>query len=75
MITASLRRRVGVFAAREFARHRLRRIPLVGVPRGALDARRAALAAQAGARFFQGRQVSAQDFFAVQALGTRALGG
>ena len=39
MVMASLRRRVGVFAAREFARHRLRRIPLVGVPRAALVGR------------------------------------
>ena len=75
MVMASLRRRVGVYAAREFARHRLRRIPLVGVPRGALDARRAAMAAQAGTRFFQGRQLTALDFFAVQAQGARAMGG
>ena len=35
---AALRRRVGVFAAREMARHRLRRIPFVGVPRAAVVA-------------------------------------
>ena len=32
MIVASMRRRLGVFVCREFARHRLRRLPLVGVP-------------------------------------------
>ena len=30
--TASIRRRVGVMAAREIARHRLRRVPLIEVP-------------------------------------------
>ena len=40
IVTAALRRSVGVFVAREFARHRLRRVPMVGVPRAALDARR-----------------------------------
>ena len=36
---AGLRRYVGVFVAREMARHRLHRVPLVGVPRAVLDAR------------------------------------
>ena len=34
---ASLRRRAGVFVARELARHRLRRVPFVGMTRAALD--------------------------------------
>jgi len=39
-IVAGLRRFVGVSVAREFARHRIHRLPLVGVPRGVVDARR-----------------------------------
>ena len=73
-IIAGMRRRLGTFVSREFARHRLRRLPLVGVPRAALDARRRQLGAAASARFYQGRAESAQDFFAQQAQGARALG-
>jgi len=42
-IVAGLRRFVGVASMREFARHRLHRLPLVGVPRAVIDARRQAL--------------------------------
>ena len=70
---AALRRRVGVFAAREMARHRLRRIPFVGVPR-------AAVVAYTGRpqQVVQDRaQIAAHDFYAFQihaAVG-RAVGG
>ena len=37
--TASLRRRLGTVASRAMARHRLRRVQYVGVPRAVLDAR------------------------------------
>ena len=37
---AATRRRVGIFVLREFVRHRLRRIPYVGVPREQLQAAR-----------------------------------
>ena len=36
--TAATRRRVGVFVLREFVRHRLRRIPYVGVPYSQMQA-------------------------------------
>ena len=36
---ARLRRRMGVAAVREFARHRLRRVPYVGVPRAVVEQR------------------------------------
>ena len=42
---ASLRRRLGCFAAREYARHRLRRLPYIGVPRAAMRSREAQLQA------------------------------
>ena len=68
-IVAQVRRSLGVFVARELARHRLHRIPLVGVSRDALDARRAW---GAGPRGHGGGPVlghegafAAQDFFAL----------
>ena len=69
VIVGGLRRFVGVSIAREFARHRLRRVPLVGVPRALLDARRQALR---GGRMvvMEGRgerRFTAQDFYAAQA--------
>ena len=71
-----MRRRLGVFVCREFARHRLRRIPLVGVPRALLDARRRQLTVAGLTRFHLGRRaVVAQDFFAQQALGGHGRGG
>ena len=64
------RRFVGVFTAREMARHRLHRVPPVGVPRAVLDARRAQQQgwdrmAPVGA--VEQGQLAAQDFFAYQA--------
>ena len=35
----TLRRRMGVVTAREMARHRLHRLPYVGVPRAAIERR------------------------------------
>ena len=77
VILGGLRRFVGVSIAREFARHRLRRLPLVGVPRALLDARRQALR---GGRMvvMEGRAerpFATQDFYAAQAhaaIGLRA---
>ena len=36
-IVAKLRRRIGLVVVREMARHRLKRVPLIGVPREALS--------------------------------------
>ena len=36
---SAFRRRLGVFVAREFARHRIRRVPYVGVPRAVVERR------------------------------------
>ena len=76
-IVAGLRRFVGVASMREFARHRLRRLPLVGVPRATVDARRQALR---GGRMVvvQGqaeRPFAAQDFYAFQAHAAIGLVG
>ena len=76
-IVAGLRRFVGVASMREFARHRLRRLPLVGVPRAVIDARRQALqggrlaVVQGGAE----RPFAAQDFYASQAHAAAGLVG
>ena len=76
-IVAGLRRFVGVASMREFARHRLRRLPLVGVPRAVIDARRQALqggrlaVVQGGAE----RPFAAQDFYAFQAHAAAGLIG
>ena len=74
-IVASMRRSLGVFVTQEFARHRLRRLPLVGVSRAVLDARRAW---GGGMRGHGGGPVlghegafAAQDFFAFQAAPAR----
>ena len=39
-VTSQLRRRMGLAAVQAMARHRLSRVPFVGVPRGAIEARR-----------------------------------
>ena len=69
-MVAGLRRFVGVFAAREMARHLLHRVPLVGVPRAVLDARRAwhrDRQPPQGAVFQGHGRLAGQDFFAFQA--------
>ena len=38
-LTADVRRHIGIVAVREMARHRLRRVQWVGVPRSAVEAR------------------------------------
>ena len=75
-IIASVRRSLGVFVARELGRHRLHRIPLVGVTRDTLDTRRAW--GGRGTRGHGGGPVlghegafAAQDFFAFQAAPAR----
>ena len=58
-----LRRRVGIFAVREMARHRIRRIPFIGMPRQVyerLPSARPAFHERGGWR------TSAQDFYAFQ---------
>ena len=65
-IVARLRRRLGLVATREMARHRLRRLPYVGAPRSALSQRRdrqgpGARAAEAGAG------IRLADFAGIQA--------
>ena len=59
---AALRRRVGVFVAREMARHRLRRVPFVGVPRDLLTA----YAGQPQAVARDDAQIIAHDFYSFQ---------
>ena len=59
---AALRRRVGVFVAREMARHRLRRLPFVGVSRTALDAS----AGRPPPAPRDATQIAAHEFYAYQ---------
>jgi hypothetical protein len=61
-MVAILRRRLGVFVSREMARHRLRRVPFVGVPRDALDAHAGRPQPQMRDRV----QIAAHDFYAYQ---------
>ena len=69
---ASLRRRTGVFVARELARHRLRRVPFVGMTRAALDAYRQR---QMGAADQDRPQIAAHDFYAYQVHARAGLQG
>ena len=72
-----MRRSLGVFVTQEFARHRLRRLPLVGVSRAVLDARRAwggGMRGHGGGPVLVGMRegaFAAQDFFAFQAAPAR----
>jgi hypothetical protein len=38
-VVSSLRRRLGLVICREFARHRIRRVPYIGVPRAVVERR------------------------------------
>ena len=60
---ASLRRMLGVFVARELARHRLRRLPFVGMTRATFDAYQRQPTPQARDR----PQIVMHDFFSHQA--------
>ena len=64
---AVFRRRMGVFAVREFARHRLRRVPYVGATRASVVARGRRGDAQLGGGMTTAG-VSPADFAAHQAL-------
>ena len=64
---ARLRRSLSVVIAREMARHRLRRIPLIGVPRAAIRARQPPQAPQEGRHMPQMAQLA--DFMRFQAYG------
>ena len=72
----ALRRHVGVSVAREFARHRLRRLALVGVSRAAIaEARRIRLVAGGSAPGDARGWASMEDFFAFQAAQSHGAGG
>ena len=68
---ARLRRQLGVFVAREMARHRLRRVPYVGVPQAVIARGLAGEGAEPGAGPVALRRARdgfhAADFFAHQA--------
>ena len=68
-IVAGLRRYVGVVVSREFARHRIHRLPLVGVPRGVIDERRQRLQGGRAGLAVDREHVlfEARDFHAYQA--------
>ena len=72
----ALRRHVAVSVAREFARHRLRRLALVGVSRAAIaEARRRRLVAGGSAPGVARGWASMEDFFAFQAGQSHGAGG
>ena len=60
---SSFRRRIGVAVVREMARHRLRRVAYIGVPRAVLDERRRA----AAGRSQVAPELPPSDFYAYQA--------
>ena len=64
---ARLRRSLSVVIAREMARHRLRRIPFIGVPRAAVRARQPFRAPQEARHMPQMAQLA--DFMRFQAYG------
>ena len=64
---ARLRRSLSVVIAREMARHRLRRIPFIGVPRAAIRARQPFRAPQEARHMPQMAQLA--DFMRFQAYG------
>ena len=49
-IISSLRRRLGLVICREFARHRIRRVPYIGVPRAVVEQRTCSAASSSGGR-------------------------
>ena len=65
-IVSALRRRLGCFVAREFARYRLRRLPYVGASRAAVAARGIRRSRHGGRD--PGAGVRDDDFHAYQAL-------
>ena len=65
-LVAALRRRLGCFVAREFARYRLRRLPYVGASRAAVAARGIRHSRHRGRD--PGAGVRDDDFHAYQAL-------
>ena len=65
-IVSELRRRLGCFVAREFARYRLRRLPYVGASRAAVAARGIRRGRDRGRD--PGAGVRDDDFHAYQAL-------
>ena len=65
-LTSRARRRIGLAAVQAMARHRLARIPYIGVPRRVVEGRRRRSAAAARARDWA-PAVEQYDFFAFQA--------
>ena len=64
-VLSRLRRRVGLVVVREMARHRLRRVPYIGVPRHIVEERMQPFHLRAIERG-GGAAVSAADFYAFQ---------
>ena len=64
-VLSRLRRRVGLVVVREMARHRLRRVPYIGVPRHIVEERMQPFQLRAIERG-GGAAVSAADFYAFQ---------
>ena len=62
-IVSSLRRRLGLVICREFARHRIRRVPYIGVPRAVVERRMLVGGPQARVPLY----VPYADFFQYQA--------
>ena len=79
IFVSRLRRQMGVFAAREMARHRLRRVPFVGVPRAVIARGLAGRGAAPGAGPVALQRARdgfhAADFFAYQAYVPAPRGG
>ena len=71
-IVASLRRRLALVANREFARHRLRRVPYIGVPRAVVERRMQRGQLIGGAQAPVPVFVPHADFFQFQAGAGRA---
>ena len=64
---ALYRRRLGCFVVREFARHRLHRVPYIGVPRAAIAQHRVVRGAPGlGGGGPVAHQIRSTDFFAHQ---------
>ena len=64
-VAAAVKRRLGLTVAREMARHRLRRVPYIGVPRHIVEERMQPFHLRAIERG-GGAAVSAADFYAFQ---------
>ena len=64
---SSLRRRLGLVICREFARHRIRRVPYIGVPRAVVERRTQRGQLIGGAQAQASLYVPYADFYQFQA--------